>query len=318
MVQKKFALPALAAGALLAGGLAGHRLVQTWRENPDPLDGRPVAFPDGQRRSVTLSDGALINTVTIGEGPTIVCVHGLTSSHDDWGPMAPGLLAAGYQLVAIDQRGHGDSTPGAATYGSVQLAADLSVVFETLDLRAAALIGHSMGGMASMAYAIDHASSFHERVDSLVLIATAASLKTVRHTLGLNLGAWAIPAALDPADERLRLITGLTAFGAAPSLHMVDEAITSFRRCTDDVRSAATGGLRDHHVLERLGEIDVPTLVVGGTRDQLIRPSQVEALAAGITGSTLHMLDRAGHMLIWERHDRLVELITQHLARVSR
>lgn len=313
MVQRKMAIPALGAGVLLAGGLAGHRLIGNWRRNPDPLRGRPVAFPDGNRRMVELPDGAKIKTVTVGEGPTIVCVHGLTSSHHDWGPMASGLLEAGFQLVAVDQRGHGDSTAGAGTYGSSQLAADLATVFEQLDLHAAALMGHSMGGMASMAYAVEHLAAFRQRVESLVLIGTAASLKTVRHTLGLGLGAWAIPAALDPKDERLRLITGLTAFGASPSLHMVDEAIRSFRRCSDDVRSLATGALRDHDLVERLGLIDVPTLVIGGARDQLIRPGQVDELAAGIANSTLHMFDKAGHMLIWERHEEIVELVVEHV-----
>lgn len=313
MVKKRAAIPAIGVSALVAGGVAGHQLISRWRKNPDPLRGHPLEFPDGQRRIVELSDGARINTVTVGEGPIIVCVHGLTSNEDDWAPMAPLLLDAGFQLVAINQRGHGGSTEGSAGFGSTQLGEDLAEIFESLDLHAHALMGHSMGGMASMAYAVHHPQQFRQRVSSLVLIATAASLRTPRHELGLLLGGVTLPDALQPPHDRLRVGTGLGAFGARPSLHMIDLAIAQFQRCSESVRSGATGALRGHDVRHLLHEISVPALVIGGTRDQLIRPQQVEVLAEGIANSTLEMHDRAGHLLIWERHEDVSQSIVDWL-----
>jgi non-heme chloroperoxidase len=313
MVKKRAGIPAIGVSALVAGGVAGHQLIARWRKNPDPLRGGKLDFPDGQRRIVELSDGARINTVTVGEGPIIVCVHGLTSNEDDWSPMAPLLLDAGFQLVAINQRGHGGSTEGTAGFGSTQLGEDLSEIFESLDLHAHALMGHSMGGMASMAYAVHHPEQFRERVSSLVLIATAASLRTPRQHLGLLIGGVTLPDELHLANDRLRVGTGLLAFGARPSLHMIDLAIAQFQRCSESVRSRATGALQGHDVRLLLHKISVPALVIGGTRDQLIRPQQVEALAEDISNSTLEMLDRAGHMLIWERHEDVSRSIVDWL-----
>lgn len=313
MVQKRFVIPLMGTAALVGGGLAARRLIATWAKNPDPLAGVPLTFPPGEQRSVELPDGAVINTIHAGTGPVIVCVHGLTSNHLDWAPLAPLLIDAGYSVLAIEQRGHGASTPGVDGYGSAQLGDDLARVFDALDINAVALVGHSMGGMASMAYAVDQSERFHERVGTLVLVATAASLRTVRHRLGLLIGGLPIPDAVRPIDERMRVSAGLGTFGERPSLHMVDQAVAQFGTCPEPVRAAATAALRDHHVEEFLDRIRVPTLVIGGTRDQLIRPAQVQQLAAGITDARLEMYQGAGHMVIWERHQEMAELLIEWL-----
>lgn len=316
MVQKRVALPAVGVGAALAGGLTGNRIVARWRRNPDPLRGRAVHFPDGDHRFVTMPDGANISTMSTGHGPTIVCVHGLTANRHDWGPIAPALLDAGYRVVAIEQRGHGDSTAGTAGYGSAQLGRDLAVVFEELDIEAAAVVGHSMGAMAIMAFAADNPSAFAQRVDAMVLIATSASLQTRRHGVALRAGGIAIPEALVPESERLRLAAGLGVFGAAPSLHMVDEVIRQFEMCPEDVRTEATAALTEHDVRGRLRGA-IPALVIGGSRDLLISSTQVSALAEELSNAELHLLEGAGHMVIWERHEHISELILQMLVAQS-
>ncbi len=317
MVQKRVALPAAGVGVALAGGLAGNRVVARWRRNPDPLGGRPVQFPDGDHRMVKLADGGEISTMTVGDGPTIVLVHGLTANRHDWGPMAPALLDAGYQLVAIEQRGHGDSTPGTAGYGSAQLGRDLAAVFEELDLRAAALVGHSMGGMAIMGFATQVPDVFAKRVESMVLIATAASLQTRRHGVALWAGGIPIPSALVPQSQRLRLGAGLGVFGASPSLHMVDEVIRQFEACPEDVRNEATAALADHDVRGQLKSLEMPTLVIGGTRDLLISAAQVAELADELDDADLHMFDGAGHMVLWERHEEISALMLERLSAQS-
>ncbi len=315
MVQKRIALPAAGVGVALAGGLAGKRLVSKWRRNPDPLGGRRVAFPEGEQRFVTLADGAKISTVTVGNGPTIVCVHGLTANRHDWGPLAPALLDAGYQLLAVEQRGHGDSTSGTAGYGSEQLGEDLAAVLTELDVHAAALMGHSMGGMAIMSFAANAPGELTARVQSLILIATAASLKTKRHGVALRAGGLPIPEVLIPQSERLRVGAGLSVFGKNPSLHMIDEVLRQFEQCDEDVRTDATAALADHDVRGRLGSLGIPALVIGASKDLLISSSQVAELAAELDDAELHMFDDAGHMVIWERHERIGRLVRGFLGK---
>jgi pimeloyl-ACP methyl ester carboxylesterase len=315
MANRKWVVAAIGATAVVAAAAARRRLLSRWGRNPDPLNGQPVEFPEGLHRTVRLPDGAEISTVTVGEGPTIVCVHGLTGSRHDWGPMAPALLEAGYQLVAVEQRGHGGSSPGTAGYGSAQLGFDLGYVLEELDIHAAALMGHSMGGMASMAFAVDQPEVLRARVSSLVLIATAASLVIRGSALGFRLSGLPIPERLRPSDKRLRISAGLIAFGERPSLHMIDSAIGSSRRLPEEVRAGATSALATHDILDRLGTVDVPTLVIGASHDRLIWPPWVRELANAIPGAELYMLEGAGHMVIWERHDEVVDLVAGFLHR---
>lgn len=314
MKKSLIALPTAGITALLAGGLAGRRTVASWADNPDPLDGQPVVFTSAERRTVPLDDGAEIAVHILGAGPTIVLVHGLTASHHDWGPMAPLLVDAGYRVVAIDQRGHGDSTPGTAGYGSTQLGGDLAEVFRALDLRARCLVGHSMGAMAAMGFATGSPRTFGERVDSFVSIASAGATDVIRQSLGLRLGAIQIPDRLSDVDaERLRLVAGLGVFGKNPSLHMIDEAIAAFRKCPEGVRGPATAALANHDVIDELRNVAVPSLVIGGGRDQLIRRRQVEELNDVLPNSELHVYPDAGHMVLWEEHRDIANRIGKFL-----
>ena len=108
MAKRKWLAGAIGVGAVVAFA-ARQRLLAGWAANVDPLDGQAVEFPPGLHRMVKLPDGAELSTVTVGDGPSIVCVHGLTGSRHDWGPMAPGLLAAGpWTNRAGHQRGRAD------------------------------------------------------------------------------------------------------------------------------------------------------------------------------------------------------------------
>lgn len=91
---------------------------------------------------------------------------------------------------------------------------------------------------------------------------------------------------------------------------MVDEVLRSLDRCPDEVRSRANAALIDFDVRARLGEVDVPTLVIAGSRDLMTPASASREIAAGIEGSRLEILDGAGHMLIWER----AEVVADRLA----
>ncbi len=198
--------------------------------------------------------------------------------------------------------------------GPPNWATDLGHVLDELDIHAVALMGHSMGGMAAMAFAVDQPAVLKNRVSSLVLIATAASLVAPGSKLGFRLSGLTIPARLKPAQKRLRLGARLLAFGDRPSLHMIDTAIRSSGRLPENVRAQATSALGAHDLLDRMGTIDLPTLVIGGSRDVLIRPSQVRDLADAIPGSELHMLEGAGHLVIWERHEKVDDIVLSFLS----
>ena len=91
-----------------------------------------------------------------GEGPALVLVHGITESRRSWDPLLADL-AGDHLVVAVDLRGHGESSLGAA-YDPVSLATDVhdavsAVGVSTVGASAPIVIGHSLGGVVVSAYA---------------------------------------------------------------------------------------------------------------------------------------------------------------------
>ncbi len=96
--------------------------------------------------------------------PTIVLLHGLFGNSHYWDFLAY-ELSGQYHIIAIDQRGHGDSQ-WSEKYGPVDYVSDLEEFVEVMEYNRLALIGHSMGGMTAILYASRHP----ERVSSLIIV----------------------------------------------------------------------------------------------------------------------------------------------------
>lgn len=96
--------------------------------------------------------GVTIDYFAAGEGRPLVLVHGITESRRTWDPLLAPLIAAGYRVLAVDLRGHGESsmTP---PYDLATMAADLGAVLAAERVDDALLVGHSLGGAVVSAYA---------------------------------------------------------------------------------------------------------------------------------------------------------------------
>lgn len=101
---------------------------------------------------VHLPDDVTIDYYAAGDGPVIVLVHGITESRRTWDPLFPRFVAAGYRVVLVDLRGHGDSSK-VAPYDLMTMAGDLGAVLQAEDADDALLVGHSLGGAVVSAYA---------------------------------------------------------------------------------------------------------------------------------------------------------------------
>ena len=110
---------------------------------------------------VKAADGVRIAYEAVGSGPSVVLVHGFAASRvQNW--KAPGwydtLTEAGYRVVAMDCRGHGDSDKphDPAAYDHAIMAEDVVAVMEAASAAPAFLMGYSMGGFISMHVLMDH------------------------------------------------------------------------------------------------------------------------------------------------------------------
>jgi pimeloyl-ACP methyl ester carboxylesterase len=97
------------------------------------------------------TDGIDIRFETVGTGPSLVLVHGITENRRAWADHVPGF-AERYTVTTLDLRGHGESDL-ADVYDIEALTKDVRSVVETLGAAEPALVGHSLGGLVATAYA---------------------------------------------------------------------------------------------------------------------------------------------------------------------
>ena len=100
----------------------------------------------------------------VGEGRSVVILHGLLGSADNWRSMSR-RLGAHYQVFALDLRNHGRS-PHSDILDYDVMAADVREFMEQQALRRIMLLGHSMGGKVAMQFAVEHS----EQVDRLIVV----------------------------------------------------------------------------------------------------------------------------------------------------
>ena len=102
----------------------------------------------------TTSDGIDVHFETVGHGPDVVLIHGLTDRSESWGSIAS-VLAHHYRVTTVDLRGHGQSAD-AGDYRSIGMARDVRAVVAAADVHTPLVVGHSLGGIVATAFASQH------------------------------------------------------------------------------------------------------------------------------------------------------------------
>jgi len=248
-----------------------------------------------------------------GERP-LVLVHGFTGSRDDFADVTGALADLG-RLVLVDQRGHGDSSNPGTGYTFAQLVADLLGVFDAAAIARADLLGHSLGGMVALRFALAHP----ERVASLILMDTGARPIPL---LG-EAFARAVASVRKHGMSRLLLASGTTPL-AGEELQMARLEGEERYRARARAKLAALDPaafvtlapyLAGHApVSERLGEIRCPVTVIVGAEDVPFL-ALADELVAGIPGATLVRIAGAGHSPQKSGRDAWLAAVRGHVAR---
>jgi pimeloyl-ACP methyl ester carboxylesterase len=101
------------------------------------------------------------------------------------------------------------------------------------------------------------------------------------------------------------MAVALAAFGPQASARQIDFTYDMLSETPADVIFDLVKSYRDFDVRDVLGHIGVPALVVSGTHDRLTSPDASEYIAEHLSGSTLKIFERCGHMSMLERHREL-------------
>jgi non-heme chloroperoxidase len=249
---------------------------------PDPGAAR-VAAASG---SVTTKDGVEIYFKDWGTGQPIVFHHGWPLSADDWDAQMLYFLHQGYRVVALDRRGHGRSSQVADDHDMDHYAADVAAVVDHLGLENAIHIGHSTGGGEATRYAARYGKG---RVAKLVLVGAVPPImvKTVANPGGLPLevfDGFRQQLAANRAQFYLDIASGPFYGFNRPDAEVSEGVIRNWWR------QGMMGGAKAHYdgikafsetdFTEDLKSIEVPTLVMHGSADQIVPIADAAPLSA--------------------------------------
>ena len=244
-----------------------------------------VASHGGTVRLLAVNDAELCaQTFGAPDDPAILLVGGAMAPMDCWeDEFCLLLVAAGRFVIRYDQRDTGDSTRyrlGSPPYGFDDLVADAVGVLDGVGVRRAHLVGMSMGGGIVQRLALEHPA----RVLSLTLISTSPGMRP------------ASPIDDDLPPMSAALMAQFTDPDSRPQHnHMMLDGGAVFR--------------------QRLGDINVATLVIHGVADPLFPLGHAEASAREIPNSRLIPLNGVGHEVpppwTW---DVVVPALVEHTA----
>jgi 3-oxoadipate enol-lactonase/4-carboxymuconolactone decarboxylase len=243
------------------------------------------------------------------EGAPVVVLSGsLGSTLEVWEPQAA-ALSDEFRVVRYDTRGHGSSPAPDGPYTIADLGGDLLRLLDRLGVERAHVAGMSLGGMTAMWLAA-HAP---ERVDRIALLCTSALLGPAR--------MWADRAAAVRAEGFAPVTAGLPDRWFTPGYaERHPDVVARMREMmaggSPEGYAACCDAIRGMDLRADLGRIAAPALVVAGRQDPATPPDHAEAIAAGIGGARLHVLDGAAHLASWERAGAVNELLRGHFGAV--
>ena len=243
-------------------------------------------MPDFEPFDLEVEAGVTIRGVRAGQGTPVLLLHGHPQTHLTWHEVAPQLVSAGYQVVATDLRGYGDSSrpPGDdhhLNYSKRVMARDQVAVMHALGHERFAVIGHDRGGRVAHRMALDHPQAV-ERVAVLDIAPTATMYAQTNMEFARRYFWWFF--LIQPAPLPERLIEGDTEFfvrthlaaqsktPGSPSEELIQEYLRCYRlpggihSVCEDYRAAASIDLEHDAVDTGAGrKLDMPLLVLWGS-----------------------------------------------------
>jgi len=273
--------------------------------------------------------GVRIHGIKAGEGPPVLLLHGHPQTHLTWHSVAPGLVQAGFTVIATDLRGYGDSSRPAGgenheNYAKRAMAQDQVEVMRALGYERFFVVGHDRGARVAHRMALDHGNAVRA-VAVLDIAPTATMYARTDKEFATRYFWWFLLIQPAPLPERLieadpefflRQHLGTQSRSGKP----LDETLfQEYLRCyrlpgtihaiCEDYRAAATIDLQ-HDAADGGRRVIMPLLALWGARGVVGSLYDVAATwrekAADVRGYALE----CGHVLQEERPEETL----QHLS----
>ncbi len=268
----------------------------------------------------------LIEYAVAGDGPALLAIHGAMGGHDQSEMLATTIAPAGYRIIAVSRPGY-LGTPLASNRTPEAQADLLAALLDTLRIEQAAVMAISGGGPSAIHFALRHP----ERCAALVLVSTIAGKMETRVPLSFKIMCllWHWPAF---ADYSRKKVAADPARAAARSIHdpqilartLNDPEIGPLYRAMQmimfrNMGQRITGTQNDIAIAANaefpLESVNVPTLVIHGTRDPLV-PFDNHALqfVKRIPGAELVTVEGGEHVAIFTHRGQIKGAVAAFLA----
>ena len=251
--------------------------------------------------------------------PPLVMLHGLRGHANVWADVAESLCGD-YHVIAVDQRGRGDTdhAPG-GDYSTEAFVADLLGFVDAIGLDKFVLFGHSMGGRNSMAFA----GAYPERLERLCVVDIGPRVEAAggnRITEELR----SLPPGFDNFEDALAHVQTGNRFASEPVMR---------RRLTGQTRRLSDGkigwkfdpAIREQRIngtaapatdlWPALENITCPTLVVRGTETDLLTQETADRMVDTLAQGSMVNIERAGHMVFEDNPSDFIDAVKSWLAR---
>jgi pimeloyl-ACP methyl ester carboxylesterase len=318
---------------LVAYLLVGKGLIRLLFSKSRTGEDAPKAerYPEQQR--LERPDGSIINVEHGGvKGKqTIIFIHGWNSNSMQWYYQKK-FFEKDYHLVLMDHPGLGKSKrPNNGDYRLEKLAADLNAVIEQSNVKDLVLWGHSMGGFTILTYC----KVYQEKlagIKGIILEHTTYTNPTKTSILSGLLTAIQNPVlkplcwlmvALSPIlwisrwmsylNGNSLIMTRFLTFAGTQSGNQLDFTALLSTMAPPAITGRGVLGMFEYDATQILGQIKVPTLVIGADSDRLTKLEASITMQKSIPNARLLTLAPAGHMGFVERHAEVNETVNDFL-----
>ena len=256
-----------------------------------------------------------------GSGQAVVLIHGFPLDGSSWEKQTAALLASGYRVITYDRRGFGKSSQPTVGYDYDTFAADLNVVLETLDLQDAVLVGFSMGTGEVGRY-----------------LSTYGSHRVAKAAFLASLEPFLLKTADNPTGVPQEVFDGIRDAVVADRYAFFTEFYNNFYNASDYLGTrlseeivrqsftiaAGSSAFADSAVLPSwltdfrgdIPKIDVPTLIMHGTADNILPIDATgREFAKALPSAEYVEIEGGPHGMLWTHHAEVNTVLLAFLAK---
>jgi pimeloyl-ACP methyl ester carboxylesterase len=251
---------------------------------------------------IEVAPNVRLHVTDAGEGAPVVLIPGWPLSDEMYEYQYNDLINNNFRVIGITLRGFGKSDKPYGSYDYDVHATDINKVLSKLKIKAATLVGFSMGGSIAIRYMATYGGA---HVSKLVLCGAAAPIWTQRKDFPYNFLKSEVDKLIElNYKDRPKLLANFAKIFSATATSLNKGLGAWLNGICLSASSYATAecliALRDTDLRSDLKKITVPTLIMHGKKDKVCSFALAKQMEAGISNSSIVTFEKSGHSLFLE------------------